>query len=138
MKVGVIYFGGQQRDAVAEIARGVASGIEKQGHQVDLIDGDAQRDVKLSIYQYIAVGTVARTFFGGKIDPEISTFLANAGILGGKRCFAFVRTSLLGTQKALRRLMKALEHEGMFIRFSESLRSRAEAELVASRLKVGQ
>ena len=136
MRVGVVFFGANRRDAVAEIARGVVTGIERQGHQVTLIDGDTDTDAKLTVYQYIVVGTVATSFIGGKIDPKITTFLGQAGMLGGKRCFAFVRKTPLGSQRALSRLMKALEHEGMFIRFSETLRSRAEAQLVATRLKV--
>lgn len=136
MKVGVVFFGANKRDTVAEVARGVVRGLERQGHQVDLIDGERQRDAKLSIYQYVAVGTVATGLIGGKIDSAITEFLSSAGMLGGKRCFAFVARSLFGSQKALTRLMKALEHEGMFIRFSEVLRSGSEGELVASRLKV--
>jgi len=136
MRVGVVFFGAGKRDTVAEIARGIVAGLERQGHQVDLIDGDKDRDTKLTVYQYVAVGTVSRSLFGGRLDPKIAEYLSSGGMLGGKRTFAFVGRSVFGAQKALSRLMKALEHEGMFIRFSEILRSRSEAELVGSRLKV--
>lgn len=136
MRVGVVFFGAGKRESVAEIARGIVAGLERQGHQVDLIDGEQDRDTRLTIYGYVAVGTVSRSLFGGKIDPRIAEYLANGGMLGGKRVFAFVGRSVFGAQKALSRLMKTLEHEGMFIRFSEILRSRSEAELVGSRLKV--
>lgn len=136
MRVGVVFFGAGKRDTVAEIARGIVKGLEKQGHQVDLIDGDRDRDAKLTIYGYVAIGTVSRSLFGGRIDQRIAEYLSGSGMLGGKRTFAFVARSPFGAQKALSRLMKTLEHEGMFIRFSEILRSRTEAELVGSRLKV--
>lgn len=136
MRVGVVFFGVGKRETVAEAARGIVSGLERQGHQVDLIDGDKNRDTKLTVYQYIAIGTSSTSPIGGKIDPEIAQYLSAAGMVAGKRCFAFVTRTTLGSQKALARLMKALEHEGMFIRFSEVLRSRSEAELVGSRLKV--
>ncbi len=136
MRVGVVYFGGNSRKGFADVAQGIVAGIERLGHQVDLIDGLRDRDAKLTVYGYLAIGTTAVSFFGGRIDPKIAEFLGHAGMLGSKRCFAFVDKSLFGSQRALNRLMRALEHEGMFIRFSEILRSRVEAELVASRLKV--
>lgn len=136
MRVAVLFFGGARRDKTAEVARGLAGGIEKAGHQVDVIDGDRDVNSKLTVYEYIAVGTSAVSMFSGKIDPKIPEFLGRAGMVTGKKCSAFVLTSHFGSQKALRRLMAALEHEGMFIRYSDILRSREEAEVLAGRLKL--
>ncbi|MFO8043887.1 MAG: hypothetical protein R6U25_11840 [Alkalispirochaeta sp.] len=136
MRAAVLFFGGTRRDKTAEVARGLAGGIEKAGHQVDVIDGDRDVNSKLTVYEYIAVGTSAVSTFSGKIDPKIPEFLSRAGMVTGKKCSAFVLNSPFGSQKALRRLMAALEHEGMFIRYSDILRSREEAEVLASRLKL--
>ncbi len=136
MRTAVVFFGGSRRDKTAELARGLAGGIERAGHQVDVIDGDRDVNAKLTVYEYIAVGTSAVSFFTGKIDPKIGEFLGNSGMVTGKKSSAFVLNSPFGSQKALRRLMAAMEHEGMFIRYSDILRSREEAEVLANRLKL--
>jgi menaquinone-dependent protoporphyrinogen IX oxidase len=136
MRAAVLFFGGTRRDKTAEVARGLAGGLEKAGHQVDVIDGDRDVNSKLTVYEYIAVGTSAVSLFTGKIDPQIAQFLSRAGMVSGKKCSAFMLNGLFGSQKALRRLMAALEHEGMFIRYSDILRSREEAEVLAGRLKL--
>lgn len=136
MRAAVLFFGGSHRDKVAEIARGLAGGIEQSGHQVDVIDGDRDVNSKLTVYGYIVVGTSTTSLFTGKIDPNISSFLSRAGMVTGKKSSAFILNSLFGSQKALRRLMAAMEREGMFIRYSDILRSREEAEVLAGRLKL--
>ena len=136
MRVAVLFFGGGKREKTAEIARGLAAGIEKEGHQVTVIDGDRDVNAKLTVYEYIAVGTSPASLFRGKIDGKITEYLGNAGMIGGKKAFAFVVNQPFGAQRALTRLMKALEHEGIFIRFSEILRSREEAEALAGRLRL--
>jgi menaquinone-dependent protoporphyrinogen IX oxidase len=136
MRVAVLFFGGGKRDKTAEIARGVAAGLEKGGHHVDVIDGDRDVNAKLTMYEYIVIGTSAVSTFRGRIDSRVREFLSGAGMVGGKKCFAFLVDSLFGTQRGLRNLMAAIEHEGIFIRFSEVLRSREEAEVLADRLKL--
>lgn len=136
MRAVVVFFGGAARDRVAEIARGVASGIERQGHDVDLVDGDRDVNTRLTRYDYIAVGTVAVSLFRGRIDGRIREFLSGSGSIGAKKGFAFVARRTFGSQRALQNLMGAMEHEGMFLRFSEVLRSREEAAAIAERLRV--
>ncbi|MFP4153548.1 MAG: flavodoxin family protein [Alkalispirochaeta sp.] len=136
MRVAVVFFGGNDRDRFAEIARGVAAGIGKAGHHVDVIDGHTAGTTKLTGYEYIALGAPGVSFFGGKIPPQVREFLSQAGIVGGKKCFAFTSHRLFGAGKVLKTLMGVMEHEGMFIRYSEILRSRSEAELVGTRLKL--
>ena len=136
MRVAVLFFGGGKRDRVAGIARGLAAGLEKMGHQVDVIDGDRDVNAKLTIYEYIAIGTSPISMFRGRIDSKVGEYLGNAGMIGGKRAFAFVASSPFGAPRALANLMKGIEHEGVFIRYSEVLRSKEEAEAIAARLKL--
>ncbi len=136
MRVAVVFFSGSRRDRIADIARGLVASIERDGHHVDLIDGDHDVSKKLTPYEYIAVGAEGISFFGGKIRPRIREFLSSSGMIGGKKSFAFTAPKLLGTHKVLRSLMNAMEHEGMFIRHSQVIRSRAEADVVAGRLKL--
>ncbi|TVR31865.1 MAG: hypothetical protein EA404_08900 [Spirochaetaceae bacterium] len=136
MRVAAVFVPGKNRDRLLEVTKSLARGIEAQGHQVDLIDAGRDFNSKLSVYQYIALGTEQTTFFGGRIPSRIGEFLKNAGVVGGKKTFAFVIKKPVGAGKALSRLMKVMEGEGMFIRFSDVVRSAAEAEIIGKRLQI--
>ncbi len=136
MRVAVVFFGGSKRDRTADIARGLAAGIEREGHHVDVIDADRDVNAKLTMYEYIAIGTSVTSAFRGKIDPAISQYLSRSGMVGGKKSFAFVVTAPFGAERGLRRLMSVMEAEGLFIRYSEVLRSAEEAGVLANRLKI--
>lgn len=137
MKVAVIFFPTRDRRQLVDIAKGIVEGIEKQGHQVDLIDGNRDVNVKLTIYEYIALGTDAVSLWGGRIKPKIPVFLANSGIVTGKRCFAFISKGGIRKIKTLRELMRVMEHEGMYLKKSDILSSTAEAVEVGKRLHIG-
>jgi hypothetical protein len=137
MRVAVIYFSGQKPERLAALARAVARGIEKQGNQVDTIDGVRDGGARLTGYQYIAVGAEPLGTFGGRIPDAARTFLANAGAVAGKKSCAFVPAVPFGAQKALAALMKSMEGEGMVIKTSNVLRGPAEAEEIGARLHIG-
>lgn len=136
MRVGVVFFSGGKRDKVMGLARAVSDSLEQQGHQVTLIDGERDVNSKLTVYEYLVVGTAVTSLFTGKIDSRIGTYLNRSGMVGGKKCFAFMASAPFGAQKGLSRLMKTMEKEGMFLRFSDVLRSPEEAAEVARRLKL--
>ncbi|MBN1699536.1 MAG: hypothetical protein JW881_18600 [Spirochaetales bacterium] len=137
MRCAVIFFSRKNRIKICDIAKGLVKGIESQGHQVDLIDGYKEQEKKLTMYRYIALGTEAMDFFG-KIPEVIPKYLTNAGIVAGKPGFAFIIKSFTGSQKALMRLMRTMEHEGMFLRFSEVLESPQHAEAIGEKLHIQQ
>ncbi len=118
------------------LAKAVARGIEKQGNQVDTFDGARDPNVKLTTYQYAAVGAEPTGTFGGKIPESVRTFLASAGAVAGRRSYAFVSKARFGAAKSLAALMKCMEGEGMLIKTSDILRSPTEAEEVGKRLHV--
>ncbi len=136
MRAAIVFFAGSNRDRILNVARALGRGIEAQGHQADIIDGDHDINTKLTIYQYIAIGTEAVSAIGGKIPEKIISYLGSAGMIAGKRSFAFVSKTFLGSNRALSRLMKGMEQEGMFLKFSEVFRSDVEAEAVGKRLKI--
>ena len=138
MRVGIVFIAPKNRDKVMTLAKALGRGIEAQGHQVDLFDGIHDVTNKLTGYQYIVVGTEPITAFGGKIPEKVGGFLSSAGMIQGKRCFAFVPKVFLGSTKALFRLMKAVEKEGMFLKSSEIIQSEVEAEEIGKRLHVEQ
>jgi len=137
MRVAVVFFSGQNRDGMLRLAQAVARGIEQQGNQVDTFEGARDTNAKLTIYQYIAVGTQPVGTLGGRIPDSVKTFLAAAGAVAGKKSYAFVCRSTFGAGKSLAALMKCMEGEGMLIKTSDILRSPAEAEEIGRRLRVG-
>ena len=136
MRTAVVFFSGDNREKIMNLSRALARGIEAQGHQADLVDGDHDINTKLTIYQYIAIGTESVSAFGGKIPEKVSSFLSSAGMVAGKRSFAYVAKSFMGSHRALARLMKSMEKEGMFLKFSDVFSSGREAEEVGKRLKI--
>ncbi|MFW5742785.1 MAG: hypothetical protein ACOC37_00845 [Spirochaetota bacterium] len=136
MRVAVVFVPQTKREKLLEISKALASGIESQGHRVDLVDASRDVNTKLTIYEYIAVGTEVVSLFGGKIPPRVSEFLKTSGAVAGKRSFAFVTKKAIGAEKGLQRLMKQMEAEGMFLKLSDVLSSAPEAAEIGKRLKI--
>ncbi len=136
MRTAVVFFGGKSRDSVRDVAQAIADGISAQGHTCDLIDGERDVNSRLTGYGYVVLGTQSVSLFGGRIPASVAEFLGRAGIVSGRKSFAFVVRTPFGSAKALGRLMKSMEHEGMFLRFSEVIRSTQEATAIARRLKI--
>lgn len=137
MRIAVVFIPDKSRDKLLNISKALAQGMEQQGHRVDLVDGSRDVNTKLTIYEYICVGTESVSTFGGKLSDKVRTYLSTAGMLAGKRSFAFVIKRGLSTVRALSRLMKTMEGEGMFLKFSEILMSPEEATEIGKRLKIG-
>ncbi|NBB91300.1 MAG: hypothetical protein GVY23_08860 [Spirochaetes bacterium] len=137
MRVAIVFLPHGNRDRLMRLAKALSRGVEAQGHEVDLVDGSRDVNTKLSVYGYIAIGTETTSFFGGKIPPRVAEFLGSAGMVAGKKCFAFVPKRPIGGGRTLKRLMNVMEHEGMFLKLSDSLSSVEEAEEIGKRLSIG-
>jgi hypothetical protein len=57
-------------------------------------------------------------------------------MISGKKSFAFILKKGMRLTKTLRELMAAMEHEGMFVKYSEILSSPEEAEVIGKRLHI--
>ena len=136
MRAAVVFFSTTSRDRILNLARSLARGIESQGHQVDIIDGDHDVNAKLTMYQYIAIGSQTLSNFSGKLPDKVGHYLGSSGMVAGKRSFAFVTKNMFGAAKALARLMKSMEKEGMFLKYSSILNSPQEAEEIGKRLHI--
>jgi len=137
IRAAVLYFGKpSSQPKLKAVAENLAKGMQKQGAQVDVINAVQTRETKLTGYHYIAVGCDVRSVLKGVLPPELTQALANGGIISGKKTFAFVLPSFLGTNATLLKLMKALEHEGMLVRFSELLAKPVDALTLGQRLKL--
>ena len=122
MQVCCVYAGKDRDDRnLADICRNFAKGLESQGHNVDIVNINTDPDTKLSFYDYIIVGTVAKTAFGGSIPESLVKYLARAG---------------LRSQKTLSLLMKAMEGEGMYLKYSEVIKKPDAALALGKRLNV--
>jgi len=135
MRVAVVFIGVKYREKLIGLAKSLQKGLQAQGHQVDLVDGSKDVNTKLTGHEYIAVGSESISF-GGKIPDKVSEYLGIAGMISGKRSYAFIVKKGFGTEKALDRLMKAMEAEGMYIKNSDIITSPEEAEVLGKRLHV--
>lgn len=137
IRAAIVYFAQPNRQPrLKALAEALARGMQKQGAQVDVINGVQTRDTKLTGYHYIAVGCDVRSIFKGVLPPELAPALANGGIITGKKAFCFVPSAPLGAASTLAKLMRALEHEGMHLRFSDILTKPDEAQALGQRLKL--
>ena len=136
IRAAVLYFGKSPQSKLKLLANALAEGLKKQGAQVDVINGVQAKDTKLTGYHYLAVGCDVRSLIKGLLAPELVPALSNGGIVSGKKTFAFVPASFLGANATLMKLMKALEHEGMLVRYSEILNKPDEALVLGQRLKL--
>lgn len=137
IRAAVLYFAKPSNQPKLKLlAEALAKGMRKQGANVDVINAVQVRESKLTGYHYLAVGCDVRSLFKGALPPELAPALANGGIVTGKKTFAFVLAAWMGAGPTLLKLMKALEHEGMMLRYSDILAKPDEAEAVGQRLKL--
>lgn len=136
MRTAVVFFYDSDRESVLSVTKGLARGIEAQGHSCDLIDGNTDVQTKLSAYQYIAIGHQFSSLLTGKLVNRCSEFLQQAGLIGGKRCFAFTIKKGIGQTKTLKKLMDLLESEGVFVQFSDQLQTAVQAETIGKKLQI--
>ena len=130
----IVYFPNGSSQKLPDLVRALSRGIQSQGHTADVVDGTKETS-KLTAYKYIAVGTESVSLTG-KIPPQVLTYLSNAGMISGKRCYAFVAKKFISAPRALARLMKGMEGQGMFLKNSNVLNSATEAEEIGKRLHV--
>ncbi len=135
MQVCIVSAGKSRESShLTELCKAMAKGIESQGHRVDVVsiyDGDT----RLTIYDYVVIGSEPVSFFSAKVPELLSRFLEQAGTVSGKRCMAFV-TGGLRKNRTLLNLMKKMESEGMILKFSEVIQKPDAAAAVGRHLNV--
>ncbi len=136
MKVCILYEDIGSSSVCKELSAGLAEGIQAQGHDVDLVDMSREAGKIVSYYDYVAVGTSAVSFWGGKIPVKTGEFLKQCGTISGKRCFAFIGKRGIRLRKTLQELMRTMESQGMYLTFSDVLPNRGYAKEVGKRLVI--
>ncbi len=137
MRVCIVVFYHGNGKKLLDIAKGLSEGVMANGHQVEIIDGIKEQGKKVSFYDYIAMGTDTTTTFGGKIPKAVNDFLSQSGMVSGKRSFAFVAKGGIRKNKTLKTLMDAMEHEGMYLKYSELINQPQDAKEIGKRLHIG-
>ncbi|MGA2546033.1 MAG: hypothetical protein ABSF43_05770 [Rectinemataceae bacterium] len=130
MRVALVYIPAKDPEALVAVAKTMARTLEAAGHFVDLAEARADESPRLTGYDYIVIGTESATAFG-RIPERVAQFLAQAGMIAGKRSMAFLRKSGFRPEKALARLMKAMEVEGMVVSCAEVVVNEAGAAKAA-------
>jgi len=137
LRVAFIYHG--KNKALQHSTRYMINVFEKSGHTVKAIEiEDVSSPINLRPYDIIFVGASVVSAFGGKISPEVVNFLKGVVGMEGKKTVAYVRPSLFGTDKALRRLMANMESSGAFVIDFQAIKSDKDAQILLDRqLKKG-
>ena len=136
MQVCILYAGKtRESDKLKAISEALAKGIAGNGHIADVVNMRSE-DKRLTIYDYVIIGTEPVSFFSASIPEDIRKYLAEAGTVSGKRCMAFVSGSGLRKGKTLLNLMKAMEGEAMILKLSEVIKNPGEAQAIGKRLNV--
>jgi menaquinone-dependent protoporphyrinogen IX oxidase len=130
MRVALVYIPAKAPEALAALSKAMARTLESAGHFVDLAQARADESPRLTGYDYIVIGTESDSPMG-KIPARVAQFLSQAGMVTGKRSMAFLRKTGLRPEKALSRLMKAMEAEGMVVNCAELVTNDASAAAAA-------
>lgn len=118
-----------------EIAKGIAEGAGKKGHQVDIVGTkDQGKVITFFPYDLILVGSPTKGFIKGKIAADLRPFLSQCKRTAGKEAGAFVTPSGFATNKSLKVLMSQLEKLGCFVNNFKTLKSKSDAVNFGERL----
>lgn len=118
------------------LAKGLSSGLENNGHKVDIIPVDKSTNpLNVGIYDLVIVGSSSVGFFGGKISDDIDAFLAKMTRMEGRKAAAFVMAGGFGSGKSLTALMKAAERQGAIVIDFATLTNEKEARRFGAKFK---
>ncbi|MDC7221259.1 MAG: hypothetical protein PQJ59_15085 [Spirochaetales bacterium] len=135
MRVAVVFFE-KNKGKLTEVSEALAHGIAEQGHDVKVINGAMESNVKLTMFEYIAIGTTPSSLFSKKLDESLGNFIKNAGTVSGKRSYAFVQKKGFRSFPVLQGLMGLLEGEGVILKTSDIINSKEEASYIGKKLHI--
>jgi hypothetical protein len=108
--------------------------MESMGHRVDVIDAWTGDGLRLPGYEYLVVAAESTTLFSGNMPESLPYILSVASSLVGKKAAAFLKKTSPFTGKALAKLMRAMEKEGMVVNWSDIILSPDHAEALGKRV----
>lgn len=115
-------------DDLEEIAEGLKEGAEANGYRVDLKNTkDIGNGISFYPYDLVLAGSPTRGIFKGKIDESLNKFLSEAKRTVGKDAVAYVKPRFFATNKALKKVMAALESQGCIVKNFKAIKNRQSA-----------
>jgi hypothetical protein len=123
-----------QRRGIPVYVTAMAKGMESKGHRVDVMDAWTEDGFRLPGYDYVVVIAESIALFGGKLPPVLPKILSSGSGLVGKKGAAFLKKTNPLTGKAMFNLMRALEHEGMVVNWSDIILNAPHAEVLGKRV----
>jgi hypothetical protein len=123
-----------QRKGIPDYVTAMAKGMESMGHRVDVIDAWTEDGFRLPGYEYVVVIAESLSLFGGKMPGVLPKVLSSGSGLVGKKGAAFLKKTNPFTGKAMFNLMRALEHEGMVVNWSDVILNAPHAEVLGKRI----
>ncbi|MDR0377759.1 MAG: hypothetical protein LBH70_08205 [Spirochaetaceae bacterium] len=133
MRIAIISAPAQRR-GVPDYVKTLAKGMEAMGHRVDVMDAWTEDGFRLPGYEYIVAVAESVSLFGGKMPEALPKVLSSGSGLVGKKGAAFLRKTGPFTGKAMYNLMRAMEHEGMVVNWSDVILSAPHAEILGKRI----
>ncbi|MDR0759099.1 MAG: hypothetical protein LBF74_03195 [Treponema sp.] len=123
-----------RRGGIPAYVTALAKGMESMGHRVDVLDAWTDDGLRLPGYEYLAVAAESTALFRGNMPESLPKILSGASSLVGKKAAAFLKKTSPFTGKALAKLMRAMEKEGMVVNWSDIIISPAHAEALGKRV----
>ncbi|MDR0388311.1 MAG: hypothetical protein LBH57_09790 [Treponema sp.] len=123
-----------QRKGIPDCVKGLAKGMESMGHRVDVMDAWTEDGFRLPGYEYIVTVAEQVSLFGGRMPEALPKILSAGSGLVGKKGAAFLRKTGPFTGKAMANLMRAMEHEGIVVNWSDIILGVPHAETLGKRI----
>lgn len=133
MRIALVNFPSGDDKALRAIAEAMRGCLESKGHRLEILDPRSEL-ARLASFDFIMVGAECSGF--GKIPVRVKDSLKQAFGIAGKRSFAYLRAAGFMQDKALGRLMAAMEGEGLRVVWSELVKGPADAAVIAAQVPV--
>ena len=114
MRICLLYLPASKSGALEKAATAMAQALRGKGHEVDLVSGAKGEIPRFAMADYILIATEPLGF-SGKMPPRLAGILGQSTGTSGKRSMAIVIKRGPFRNKAIKRLMKAMEGEGMAV-----------------------
>ena len=120
-----------------DIAEGIKEGAETQGFRVDMKNTkDIGNGISFYPYDLIVAGSPTKGIFKGKIDKSLNKFLSESKRTVGSDAVAYVKPRLFATNKALKKVMAALESQGCIVKNFKAIKNHQSAVEFGKNIKI--
>lgn len=120
-----------------DIAEGIKEGAETQGFRVDMKNTkDIGNGVSFYPYDLVAAGSPTKGIFKGEIDKSLNKFLSESKRTVGSDAVAYVKPRLFATNKALKKVMAALESQGLIVKNFKAIKDHQSAVEFGKNIKI--